>query len=348
MCKDCLILTVKHTDTLIFVKVGFRESNPNDFISRMPDDILLMILSLLPIKDTVVTSSLSTRWMFLWCNLDKLNFDGTHILSKRWRSLDRFKYIDHVNNVIKSYNLPAVQDFRICFNLDYYSKKHINQWLKFAVNKKVELLELDLTDKHHKYHYNYLSHDYKRDVPLTQRFKWPSWNAKVISLRKLILKNVNMREAVLQEFLNNSPHLETISIHKSGYLKYVHVSGRALKLKHLEIVDCSPVKSVLLSDFDLVLFIYKGPSMDFRFADLPKLKEVDIDKGLVGFENNVFRQISSCASSLQTLSFTIPRPKVSSSSLMWLIYNENILMFYCFCRKILNLISFLSYQMLKY
>ncbi|GJU59038.1 endopeptidase [Tanacetum coccineum] len=44
---------------------GRRGTNSRDFISGMPDDILIMILSLLPVKDAIVTSILSTRWRFL-------------------------------------------------------------------------------------------------------------------------------------------------------------------------------------------------------------------------------------------------------------------------------------------
>lgn len=57
-------------------------SNSNDFISEMPDDVRVIILSRLSVKDVVVTSSLSTRWEHLWRNLTRLNFEGTEALNK--------------------------------------------------------------------------------------------------------------------------------------------------------------------------------------------------------------------------------------------------------------------------
>lgn len=68
-----------------------QRSNSNDFISQMSDDILVMILSLLPLKGAVVTSSLSRRLRFVWCNLTKLNFDGgetSHKIAKDWSLCD--------------------------------------------------------------------------------------------------------------------------------------------------------------------------------------------------------------------------------------------------------------------
>nr|XP_043625659.1 probable FBD-associated F-box protein At5g38565 [Erigeron canadensis] len=49
---------------------------PN-IISQMPNDILLKILSFLPLKTAVITGSLSKRWRFVWPYLKRLDFDGS-------------------------------------------------------------------------------------------------------------------------------------------------------------------------------------------------------------------------------------------------------------------------------
>ncbi|PWA38598.1 F-box domain, FBD domain, Leucine-rich repeat domain, L domain-like protein [Artemisia annua] len=280
-----------------------RGSKSNDFISQMPDDVLVVILSSLPIKEVVVTSCLSSRWRFLWRQVTRLNFEATPDFlldyDSKW-----CEYMNQVNNVIHSYNHSIVHDFRIHFNVANYHRAVINEWLQYAVNKKVEFLELNLGDYDESGDYYFPSRLF--DTQLNRR---PAWNAmfvEILSLKKLVLKKVDVKEAILQEFLTNCPHLETIVIRFSYYLKHIRVGGRALNLKHFEIWSHCVVQSIYLSDFDLLSFTYKGPSIDLRLTNLPKLNEVDMYEGYVGCNpRNVFDQISSCSVSLQALSIKI-------------------------------------------
>ncbi|XP_076903733.1 F-box/LRR-repeat protein 13-like [Bidens hawaiensis] len=115
----------------------------------MPDDVLVMILSRLIVKDAVVTGSLSTRWKHLWRNLTRLDFDGTESLNKIGNDemlcgLERGKFVNQVNNVISSHNHGMVQRFRVRFDLDCSYSECIDEWIQFAIDKKVEVLELNL------------------------------------------------------------------------------------------------------------------------------------------------------------------------------------------------------------
>lgn len=261
----------------------------------MSDDILVMILSLLSMKEAVVTSIISTRWRFLWCNLIQLNFDGTE-------TLERDKYINQVNSVIKTYNHLKVQDFRIWFDLDYNYSKCINNWLQFAADKKVEMLELNLK---------------KRNSIIHNRNRLPSFDiilGKMVCLNKLILKSVDVRQEILFEVLATSPNLETLSVHDSDHLTHIDVGGRYLKLKHFEVAECGSVESIQLYDFGLESFTYEGQAIELCLTDLPKLKELEINEKHALLENNVLGQISSGALYLQVLCLKIYRLEVSRTS----------------------------------
>ncbi|XP_071711493.1 uncharacterized protein [Rutidosis leptorrhynchoides] len=137
-------------------------------------------------------------------------------------------------------------------------------------------------------------------------------------LKKLILKRVNVTKENFHNFLKNSPNLEMISINNPVYLDHIIIGGRGQcrNLKYFEIVDtCNNVKSIYLSDLDLVSFTFKGYTtytIDLRLALLTKLKEfeVDIDGGLLNI-NNVYSQIFSCALSPESLSIAVKNPQGS-------------------------------------
>ncbi|XP_076951783.1 F-box/LRR-repeat protein At3g26922-like [Bidens hawaiensis] len=258
---------------------GHGESKSKTSITNLPSEILLMILSLLSVKDAVVISSVCKNWRFLWRGLTHLNFISS-VSSKQ---------VEQVNSVIRSYNNPVVHEFQIYFGIGNINQRNIDEWLQFAANKKVEILELHIN-------INVL------DIALS--------NARVVELvhlKKLCLTDIAVRDADLEELLKGSPHLESISIDGSRFLTHIRVGGRRLNLKHFKITFCVNLRSLYISDFELESFTYKGKPIDLQLANLPTLKESNIS-GLFRLEN-VFNKISSCLSSLQAVTFTIYHPK---------------------------------------
>ncbi|KAK1427564.1 hypothetical protein QVD17_16252 [Tagetes erecta] len=190
-----------------------------------------------------------------------------------------------------------VHRFRIQFDLGDLNQSVIDEWLRFVVNKNVEILELDLQDGR-KVHDIFASYNFPLNLS----------NATVVelaSLKKLYLNNVVLRNGVVEELLTRCPLLESISIHRSIGLTQIRISGQGVNLKHLEIENCLGGMSVHLNDCDLVSFTYKGTLMDLDITNLPKLKEFNIRHVRVGFENYVLSQLSSCVSSLEALSFLV-------------------------------------------
>ena len=63
-----------------------KEKSGDDFISRLPDDVLQHVISLLPPRDAVRTGFLSTTWRDLWKagleTMEKYGYVGVLLLVK--------------------------------------------------------------------------------------------------------------------------------------------------------------------------------------------------------------------------------------------------------------------------
>ncbi|XP_010455815.1 PREDICTED: putative FBD-associated F-box protein At1g05080 [Camelina sativa] len=56
---------------------GIKETVPEDRISALPDDLLVIILDLVPTKDAVATMFLSKRWFSVWTMKQRLEYKDT-------------------------------------------------------------------------------------------------------------------------------------------------------------------------------------------------------------------------------------------------------------------------------
>ncbi|CAH9148385.1 unnamed protein product [Cuscuta epithymum] len=94
-------------------------------MSRLPNDILVVILSSLPLKEAGRTSVLSSSWKNLWKQTSRLNFNASSALDKiardhKVRIEERRKYVRWVNSVLKSAPRKEalnLEHFRICFDV---------------------------------------------------------------------------------------------------------------------------------------------------------------------------------------------------------------------------------------
>ncbi|PWA50829.1 F-box domain, Leucine-rich repeat domain, L domain-like protein [Artemisia annua] len=122
-------------------------SNGIDFISNMPDPILLLILQGLPNTEEVVrTSVLSTRWRYLWTSIPyfpSLNLDCDRLLKPYFKLHEKFK--DFVTWCLAN-KAVGLDSFRLCCS-DYYSESTVNVWIKAAVNRNVKSLDLSFYPK---------------------------------------------------------------------------------------------------------------------------------------------------------------------------------------------------------
>ncbi|CAA7062520.1 unnamed protein product [Microthlaspi erraticum] len=148
-------------------------------INKLPDELLLKILSSLSTKQSIETSFLSKRWRGLWRLVPHLTFDDE--LYSIFFTFTRFVYTSLLFN--KCQVLERL-DLKSCLNCCWDFALSINDWLQAAVNRSVRELRIDLFGR---------------------TLKLPS----CITLKSLILREVSI-EVVTPEF--RLPSLKTLHL----------------------------------------------------------------------------------------------------------------------------------------
>ncbi|WCJ40869.1 F-box/RNI-like/FBD-like domains-containing protein [Euphorbia peplus] len=95
-----------------------------DLISKLPDEILVQILSRLPTKEAVATTILSKRWEYLWTSTSNLDFSDDFLCGYQDeidRKLKSSVFKNYVNRAIFYHGRSTLQKCRMMFHTKYFS-----------------------------------------------------------------------------------------------------------------------------------------------------------------------------------------------------------------------------------
>ncbi|CAL0325295.1 unnamed protein product [Lupinus luteus] len=259
-----------------------------DLINQLPYGIPVAILSKLPIDEAARTSILSRKWRYLWTFFcGTLEFDGSLIMKDMKKDIkkasgrqlqmameimydaERQTYTNWINELLTSLQCSTLQGLKFWFNVG--SRCDIDKWVDFAIQKKVQKLEL------------YFGHSFQYVLPL-HFFKHASFN----SLCVLRLKSITVTKEMLEYFMCCCPLLEIMSLVNSVVPNTMEVSGPSLNLKCLELVRCLELKKLEIFADNLVSFKYYGPHLDTEFKSVPSLVEATFGGSYVEFIRESF------------------------------------------------------------
>ncbi|KAL9155500.1 hypothetical protein ABFS82_09G007400 [Erythranthe guttata] len=293
---------------------GLDKHSSIDRIGALPDDLLVNILSLLTFKEAIATSVLSSRWRYLWTFVPKLDFDGGESLlkvsskgcTKSLLNKERSAYVEWVDHVLALHNNSTVEEFRVFFDLDKSYKDSIGKWIRYALARKIQRLELNLTDEF----YGRRGYDKYYDFPykLLKRVENP---IAIDCLKSICMNCVNVSGEALEFFLCNCPLLENLSVSESGQLSSLRIiSGSSRSLKSLEISLCHNLELVEIRDSNLVCFKYEGPRINFLLENVPHLVEMFIGGIITKHMEDVVSLISSHQTRLEILTIDFLKNQV--------------------------------------
>ncbi|XP_049344889.1 LOW QUALITY PROTEIN: putative F-box/LRR-repeat protein At5g02930 [Solanum verrucosum] len=198
-----------------------------DRISKLPDSLLVRILSVLPTQEAFTTSILSKRWRYVWPYVDSFNFTRKNYLKTK----DFVSFVDYV--LARSLSSKIKRLDIDCSYLHPY-KSHVSRWLSIAVEKNVE-------------DFVYRSSSNSNGCTLPQSFYYCSLVTLHLTfycfdygavIKWKSLKNIKLEYVVLSDddfvkLLSGCPALETMEVDMVGGFSRLEISS--LKMKRLNL-----------------------------------------------------------------------------------------------------------------
>ncbi|XP_042032160.1 F-box/FBD/LRR-repeat protein At3g52680-like isoform X1 [Salvia splendens] len=247
-----------------------------DRISMLPDDILLLILSCLSLKEAIRSSLLCSRWRNLWIFLPKLDLDldSTTILLQYHRKAynitklrsDYVRWVDRIFTILPNSSTNLVR-FKVAFDLPLSFSGCVDYWVNSALRRKVESLDLILNTYAYSPEEFYYFPYHKGNFPD---------NLKL--LKRLSLHCVNVSDAAVACLLGNCVLLEQLSLSRCGrMLSSLEVGGTLPVFKCLEISQCPSLSLVVVRDSNIVCIKYAGLGRRhcrFELVGVPRLTQL--------------------------------------------------------------------------
>ncbi|XP_058219221.1 putative F-box/LRR-repeat protein At4g15060 [Rhododendron vialii] len=113
-----------------------------DRISTLPDSILCHILSFLPMKYAVRTSTLSTRYQYLWTYITSLHFDNSELFTNDIGEAEAdLSFRNFVSTVLLLSNVSCLEKFSLKLE-SFCNIGIVKSWISIAIKRNVQKLEL--------------------------------------------------------------------------------------------------------------------------------------------------------------------------------------------------------------
>uniref|UniRef100_A0A5B7C4S4 Uncharacterized protein n=1 Tax=Davidia involucrata TaxID=16924 RepID=A0A5B7C4S4_DAVIN len=226
-----------------------------DFISSLPCEILQQIISLIPLKEAVRTSILSTAWRSLWSPFQvELDIDSSHITSDEASK----KLMQAMAMFLKSRTSPELLKF--CLSIPEKEKG-----LVFFAIKGVEK-ELCL--------------DFSGGKQITSNFdlilepSCPIETLSFSSLKTLHLRSVNhLGKNLVSTLFSNCQLLESLKLEKCTGLQSIDIKANNC-LQSFIVIDCPNMVSITISAPSLKSFWYRGVLPQIQLKTSPQLVDV--------------------------------------------------------------------------
>lgn len=212
-------------------------------MSLLPDEILINILSRIPISDACRTGRLSRRWRSLWTQVCNVCFfdDYDDVLVRNIAAEDGF--FSFVDYLLCRCTSSRIRRFWIQFKSQQEADSSaVNRWIQFAVDRNAYDIVLMQQEASHPIPIPeiLLSHLTIEKLKLKcfsfgredRAINWPF-------LKSLSLGSVNLSDKAVARLLDGCPALETLELTHYGYFRELRIGSP--RLKRLILESCFPL-----------------------------------------------------------------------------------------------------------
>ncbi|THG05084.1 hypothetical protein TEA_012890 [Camellia sinensis var. sinensis] len=284
-------------------------NEPKDWISELPQCILVDIVNLVDTKDAAKTSTLSEKWKYLWTMRPDLKFDhhnlfgSNHEIRKFRIEQYHFDFVPYRSEFVKRVNHIMQQRCEgtrmhslnvTCFIETEHDS--VDQWISSAINAGVEKLELLLGFRPHfeqcfifpeNLHYNFpywlfsgpsaSSLKYLHlDTCLLRSPIAPGDFRGLSNLTTLKLESVVMEDDFIASVFSNCLLLEDLTLKTCDSFSKLLVVGSSLRLVHLKVIRCLKIVNFVISAPNLTTFEFSGNILLLSSLEAPSLEKMYI------------------------------------------------------------------------
>ncbi|KAF8029671.1 hypothetical protein BT93_E2178 [Corymbia citriodora subsp. variegata] len=273
-----------------------------DYISQLPDTIILHIFSFLTTKDAIRTSVLSKRWRSTWTANAHTSFFMPYCDSRRmFRNFMAFMdavLLRYTAIKVKSFHFDApfanFQELSIDGWLQSAIRPTIDRWLHFAVGHDVEEVSMTLFEDN-----IYVLPQFLFDCTTLVSFHLSCCCFTMIgvvnwySLKRLHIENAELEDDAMMRVLSGCPVLEFFELKGCWGLEHIKVESRALRELVIDSHNFRHGQHATLEMYTphLLKLHLLGKSIggEFKLDEVSSLVEAELNFEISTFEYNIVK-----------------------------------------------------------
>uniref|UniRef100_A0A0D9XSL6 F-box domain-containing protein n=1 Tax=Leersia perrieri TaxID=77586 RepID=A0A0D9XSL6_9ORYZ len=257
-------------------------------ISSLPEDLLPMILSHVPMRDAARAACVSRAFLHSWRYYPYLIFNAETLALNQKNTNDRtpMDFITVVDNIMRNHSGVGVKTFKLELDHGYaVHPSHLDRWLKAASTLKIKefAFELPLGSKtEYNFPYSLLFSDNHtgnsvQSFCLSSCAFHPAVRFDCLrSLMSVHLSWVDITGEELACFLSNSFNLQSLEIPRCCKISFLKTPIVLQQLNCLQVEQCSRLHMIEINAPMLSRFHYRGPLIEISLGDSIQLKDVNV------------------------------------------------------------------------